>query len=468
MAGLPEGYTIDQPASGGNLPPGYTIDSPGSSLPDIGPAPITAGAQEFSPGMPAVNQEVDRLARSANQNLIEPIKHPIDTLSGIVGVGAGLGQYAAQGELGTGFEPNVDALAKDYQKTYGSMEGLGTALKEDPFRVAMDVSGGLGLMRGIGRRAGMLPRPAAPVEAPSTQALYDSSQGHYGAMHGFGVEMNPGFGDDIAQNISNELHAESYRPYLAPKTFAAIDELRLPAGQTVGTQDIEGVRRLLNRVAADPVERDAARRAIGQIDNAMANLDPADVAVNPHFAPRVAQEARAARGDYAAYKQADQIETATDNAALQAASTGSGANIDNATRQKFRAILTNPKKLRGYSDEEQAQMRQIVQGTFTGNAARLIGKLAPSGVVSGALGAGLGHAVGHTVGVPVLGWAAKQLADSATARAAANLSETRRLRSPLARQTGAVPYPGRVPPVGAAMQLGRIGNATDYPDNPYR
>jgi len=214
--------------------------------------------------------------------------------------------------------------------------------------------------------------------------------------------------------------------------------VRTPAGQNVGTQDLEGVRRLLNRVAADPIERDAARRAIGQIDDALVNLDPADAVVNAHFAPARCRGGHACARRYAAHMQAQQIEEATDRASLQAASTGSGANIDNATRQKFRAILTNPKKARGYSREELAEMRQLVEGTAGANAARLVGKLAPSGIVSGGLSAALGHAIGHTAGVPIVGYVAKQLADAATARAAARLSEQRRLRSPEARRIGAV------------------------------
>lgn len=439
-------------------------------LPDVGaPAIDLQGMSDRTFGPPTkgadwANNAADVFEKSAEKNIFQPIKHPLETLGGIGGLAAGVAQYA--GAPGESFKPNVDALVKDYKDTYGSLEGIKKAVTEDPVRVAMDATGAMGLLRGAGRRAGVLPRPAAPIAAPTTAELRDASQGHYGAMHGFGVEMHPGFADNVAQNITNELHAESYRDYLAPKTFRAIDELRLPAGQTVGTQDMEGVRRLLQKVAADPQERDAARRAIGQIDHAMSNLSPADVAVNPQFATRVAAEGRLARGDYAAYKQAEQIETATDHAALQAASTGTGANMDNATRQKFRAIVTNPKKMRGYSPEEQATMRQLVEGNLPRNAARFAGKFAPSGVVSSGLSAMLGRAVGHTIGVPVLGWAAKQLADSATARAAARLSEQRRLRSPQARLLGSTAAPGWVPPVGGALQAGRLGAMTNN-DNPY-
>jgi len=104
-------------------------------------------------------------------------------------------------------------------------------------------------------------------------------------------------------------------------------------------------------------------------------------------------------------------------------------------------------------------MREIVQGTFTGNAARLLGKLAPSGIVSGALSAGLGHVIGHTVGVPVLGLAAKAVGDAMTRSKAARLSEAIRLRSALARQIGASAYSRNPnPALAKALQAGRLGN----------
>jgi hypothetical protein len=198
----------------------------------------------------------------------------------------------------------------------------------------------------------------------------------------------------------------------------------------------------------------------------MAQLTPRDAAINGQFIPRIVEQARQARSNYAAYKHAEQAEQAQDYAGLQAAATGSGANIDNATRQKFRAILTSRSKRRGFTDDELAQAREIVEGTFVGNAARLIGKLAPSGIVSGGLSAALGHAVGHTIGVPALGLAAKHLGDTATRKAATRLNEMIRLRSALARQMGATPLRPRVAPgAGLATSLARFG--MPQTDNPF-
>src|SRR5882672_4302799 len=99
---------FDPSAAFSTSPPGFTSQSwevkkppfdPGAAfttaapLPDVG-APAIGDGGQFSPGVPAVNEEVERIARSANKNLIEPITHPIDTLTGLGRVGLGAAQYA--------------------------------------------------------------------------------------------------------------------------------------------------------------------------------------------------------------------------------------------------------------------------------------------------------------------------------------------------------------------------------------
>jgi hypothetical protein len=458
MAELPEGFEIDGPKSASPrsaLPHGFEIDAP-AELPDVG-APLIGSGGEFSPGVPAVNEEVDRIARSANKNLIEPIKHPIETAIGIGRLGAGVAQYA--GVPGDEFKPYVDELAKDYAKTYGSMEGFGSALKEDPVRVAMDASMGLGLVGKLGR-AGR----AGRVAAPSIEDLHEASTNAYGAARNLGVEYKPYETLGLFQDIRDTLLQQGHRDDLSGGTFRRIEELTNPqsGGPNPNFSDIEGVRQSLNMVREEvhphtgrpTADARAAGIAIDKIDDFLG--DPTNaVPWHQNIAQQAADFANEGRGNWAAMSRAQQIERATNAAELQAASTGSGANIDNATRQKIRAILTNPKRQRGFSQDELGQMDQIVRGTFTGNAARLLGKLAPSGVVSAGLSTALGHAVGHTIGVPGLGLVSKAIGDAATRRAAARLSEQVRLRSPLARHIGATPRrPRSIAPT--ALQIGRL------------
>jgi hypothetical protein len=327
---------------------------------------------------------------------------------------------------------------------------------------------GASLLAGTATGAMTRGRGADYVPPPHIQQLFDQADQHYQNLHGYGVEIHPQVGFDLADNITDELNTAGYRPLIAPKTYSIVDELRNPEGNppSFPTQQIESIRRALGKVGYDPNERDAARRAIAGIDDMMDNLQPANVVNNPQFAQQVGAEARLARANYAGAKRAEAIDTATDMAELQAASTGSGANIDNATRQKMRAILASPRKLRGFSDDEQNQMRQIVNGTFYGNGMRLLGKLAPTGIVSAGLSAGLGHALGHTIGVPVVGAVAKGFADAATRSAANRLSEMARLRTPLARQMGSSPLPPPVSGTGRMFPITQFG--LPAMQNPYQ
>lgn len=281
------------------------------------------------------------------------------------------------------------------------------------------------------------PAPLKNVPAPSTKELFKAAENNYNNMHGYGVEVHPHIAAQAADSILTELNTQGYRDYLTPKTYRAIEELKNPIGQNSTTQDIEGVRRALNKAAADPAEKDAARRAIAGIDDMMSSLHPNDVVVNPHFADRVGKEATEARSNYAAAKRSEMLDEIGKKAERQANAAGSGTNIDNATRQRIKSVLGNPKKLRGFSDLEKEQMEKIVAGTKVGNVARLLGKFSPSGVVSGALSAGAGfaaHGPAGAVALPAAGYIAKKIGDASTAAQAAKLSRLVRARSPLGKQ----------------------------------
>lgn len=464
MADLPDGFTIDQPQAD-NLPAGFTIDQPAPTRSTMGDVGIEGGK--------GLARGAESAAGDVGEAVMGPFgpSHHFANLMHDLGIGpkpapeAGYGQQLSQA---TGMQATPQTEGGKFAGTIGEFVGNpetylgpgGMARK-----AAMGAASGAGseaageltegtplepAARILGAAAAGLPfsagRTAAGVAAPTVEDLHDSAEGHYNAMHGFGVELHPDVMDNVATNITTELKTAGYRPIIAPKTFSVIEELRNPDGPYTTTQEVEAVRRALGKVSMDPAERDAARRAIGQIDDRMASLQPVDAAINPQFAPRVSQEAVQARGDYAAMKQAEQVETAQTNAELQAASTGSGANVDNATRQKIRSILTSPSKRRGYSQADLDSMDQIVRGTFVGNAARLLGKLAPTGIVSGGLSATLGHLAGHTIGVPALGYVAKKGADAMTRRGVAQLGEQVRLDSPQARRIGAAAStPGTLP-----------------------
>lgn len=283
-------------------------------------------------------------------------------------------------------------------------------------------------------------KPVGIVKQPETEDFFDAAENHYSNMRGFGVEINPAAMNGVADNILTELHAEGYRPRNAPKVFDAVDELRNPAGQNHEISDIDSVRKVLGKARLDPSERDAARRAVGHIDDYLANLgnNPQDVVVNPHFAGRVAEEATSARANYAVAKRSEDIDEAMDKAQRQAGRAGAGGNINNAIRQQLSSLRNNRKKMAGWTDAEKAELDAVISGSASANTARQAGKFAPHGIVSTVMSAGAGHMIAPGIGevaVPAAGWIAKKIGDRLTKTAAERLSNVVKARSPLGRQT---------------------------------
>jgi hypothetical protein len=284
-------------------------------------------------------------------------------------------------------------------------------------------------------------RPAMPLPqmvktaTPSLEALKGASNAGYQAIADLGVKWKPAGLNSLADEIHNALRDVGYRISTAPKTFGAIEELRLPKGQaTAEFADIDAARRVLQKAGIDPTEKDAVRIAREAIDAYLENPRPDHIISGD--AERLGALAKDARGNYAAVKRSEAVAEAGQKAARQAEKAGSGGNIDNATRQQIDRILNNPKRLRGFSKDEIQQMRDIVKGTRVGNNARLLGKLAPTGVVSGALSVGAGFGAGGGIGAiafPAIGLVAKRLGDSITKAQLAKLDELVRSNSPLAR-----------------------------------
>jgi hypothetical protein len=105
-----------------------------------------------------------------------------------------------------------------------------------------------------------------------------------------------------------------------------------------------------------------------------------------------------------------------DRADRRAGSTGSGGNVENATRQELRKILDNKKLMRGFKPDELDAIRTAVMGSGTQNTLRLLGKMSPQG--SGLMAAlGLGWvAAMPEVAVPamLIGASAKKGAEVMT------------------------------------------------------
>lgn len=266
---------------------------------------------------------------------------------------------------------------------------------------------------------------------PTAEMLERASDAAYAQAKVLPLELDKGGMDRLATSIIADLKADSHRDYLSPKTFRAIEELKTPAGANATVSDIDGVRKLLGRAGASHEEKAAANLAKKRIDDYLENI-PAGHVVSGDPS-QVSQIFREARGNYAPLMRSEQVTEAVEEAQRAAASSGSGANIDNATRQHLKALRNNEKEMRGWSRDEKSMLDRIIQGGPIANTARKIGKFAPTGVVSSlpTIGAFLGGGNLAALGVAGTGIVGKGIGDHLTKMGVRDLDRMLRSRSAL-------------------------------------
>jgi hypothetical protein len=247
---------------------------------------------------------------------------------------------------------------------------------------------------------------AAAKLIPTSDEIKSASRALYQHPDVAAVQIHPDAVSNLAASISSDLkHGQNsgFRPANEPKVFSAVDELTTAAKENrpATVADIDSVRQVLGGLAKEkdaigqPTRQAAAAsRAIDQVNDFLPNLKQPDLlAGNAARANDILGEARA---NWAAFKKSSQVQNLAGNAALNAASSHSGANIQNATKQAFKPLLKNDgAKVASWTNEEKDALNSIVRGTWTGSAARAAGNVLGGG---GGLGMLAGGAAGYEAG----------------------------------------------------------------------
>lgn len=327
---------------------------------------------------------------------------------------------------------------------FGSGEG-GAAERAKSAATGAAVGGAAGgAIRGI---ANALGNRAAAKTIPSNEQLRKQAEAAYNKAEAAGVIFKPEGVRQLAQTIVDDLAEFGFDPALQPGVAAVIRRFQELDGKNVTLKGLDIVRRVANNAAKvrdNPSQQEIARRIIDRIDDYVTNVGDADVLMGN--AKQGAKAMREARDLWSRFRKSQMVDTAAVKADLKAASTGSGGNADNATRQNIRRLVENP---RGLSKAERAAAERVVRGTPTQNALRLAGKLSPQGNgLMAALGIG-GTMVNPMVGVAALGgMGAKSIADRMTVKNVERLSQIIRSGGRTAQDLGNLARSGQLDVAG--------------------
>lgn len=267
------------------------------------------------------------------------------------------------------------------------------------------------------------PKATAPPPAPRMKpADLQAAKGKaYQEVESLGVKYKPETFNGLLNVIETEMKAANFDPLLHPGPAGVLRQVQNMKGKSPTLTELDQLRQFVRANAISGKGEGEARIGqimLRQIDDFVDVAGPKQVVAGDPKA--AAAGIKNARDLNTRFRKVEGIEDAVESARLRAGSTGSGGNVDNATRQNLRRVLEDGT----WTPEEAKALEEIVVGGKAQNFLRLIGKLSPQGNgLMTALNIG-GAAANPLLAIPgVTGVVAKMSADAMTARKVQKLLE---------------------------------------------
>lgn len=348
-------------------------------------------------------------------------EHPIITtigeVGGAVGTGAGLASKGAT-LLGRATSiPGAIGMGAAEGGAYGAVHGAGSAEEGERLEGALK-GGATGAAVGgaVGGISGAIASRGRPP-APGLEELKGQANAAYRAAEQAGVVLNPQKYTNVVDDIAKTVAKEGIDPTLHPRAVAALKRLQDVDGP-ITFEQAETLRRVVKNAASSQMadERRIARIMTEKLDDFIANLGQGDIISGN--AKDASEAIRTARSLWSRMSKGEQIESLFERAANRAGQF-SGSGFENALRTEFRSLAQNPRRMRLFTTAEREAIQRVARGGPLENAMRMLGKAAPTGIVSGTLGPAAGAAVGGPVGaaaVPLAGMGGRKAAEMMTKR----------------------------------------------------
>lgn len=343
-------------------------------------------------------------------------RSPVANTVGAVAGGLGLGGAMAKGGVTflQGAKPTLASLTARgagegaaYGAVYGAGEGRGVDERfENAYRGAAVGGAFGGATGGLARiGAGKIDR----ASMPTADDLQTASSAAYQRAEDAGVIYSGNATQRIANALRQDFTQRGYHPKLQPGAKVALKEVGRLAGQPATLKGLDVARQIAGN-AFQPGNRSnnaLSRRVTEAIDDLVTNPRAGDIIGGDG---KLAAEAISeGRHLYAQSRKLELVQDALEQAAKQASKSGSGANVDNAIRQR----LDQAMKKRGFTEAEKQALERAIYGTRGQNALRRIGKMSPTtGGLTSLFHLG-GVAMAPQISVPAaaVGFGAKRIAD---------------------------------------------------------
>lgn len=265
--------------------------------------------------------------------------------------------------------------------------GVNTALQAIPMILGA---------RGVKPKSGEPYKPQAEV-VPTKEALKQAAADAYRRSENIGAVVSGERFGSFQRQLSDAIQKNGLDSTLHPDATAAMKRIMSESGPMT-LEKIETLRRIAQDAEGSikPADARKAGEIVDAIDSMVENLKPEDLNAGT---PEAAAAIKDARNYWSRSRKAEDLDELMRRAEISAPNF-SASGMENAIRTEFRALAKNKRRLRKFTPEEQAAIEKVAKGGPIENAWRMLGKAAPTGVISGALGPAIGGGLGFLIGGP--------------------------------------------------------------------
>lgn len=155
----------------------------------------------------------------------------------------------------------------------------------------------------------------------------------------------------------------------------------------------------MQRVAKNDRKKEALRLVESGLEDWLYKLpdNPGALAGGHGNVQRAVEDLQRGTAMWSIYRKNELVEDVVRNAFAGVRSTGAKSNIENKLLQGIKSIYTSKARRRGFNQDELKMMEEIIDlegKDKMGHMLTLLGKLAPSGVISGVAGLEIAHLLG--------------------------------------------------------------------------
>jgi hypothetical protein len=215
--------------------------------------------------------------------------------------------------------------------------------------------------------------------APALEDLASQSSALFKQAKESGVELNPQYFSNMMKSVGKDLRSEGYDARLMPKVGVALEEMQ-NAKIPKDFEELSTLRKFVQNAqkSVDPDERRIASILKAEFDDYVANIPDSSIVGGDKTGLKAWKDAR---DTYSRMSKSEIFTDMLENAELDKTKF-SMSGAENSLSQQLRQLAKNDKKMRLFTKEEQAAIKQASKGTNTQNVLRLFGKFAPTSAVS--------------------------------------------------------------------------------------